>query len=106
MRARRKELADERTIAERDLDDMIDYTLEQLDKDEANLGDLPVTEEGKGGMTWTILQADARQIPLADKSVQCVVTSPFRLFSEDCKREGLKLELQPLLISTRPVKVG
>ncbi len=27
-------------------------------------------------MTWTILQADARHIPLADKSVQCVVTSP------------------------------
>ncbi len=33
---------------------------------------------GNGGdtLTWTILQADARQIPLADKSVQCVVTSP------------------------------
>lgn len=27
-------------------------------------------------MTWTILQADARQIPLKDNSVQCVVTSP------------------------------
>jgi len=27
-------------------------------------------------MTWTILQADARHIPLAANSVQCVVTSP------------------------------
>jgi site-specific DNA-methyltransferase (cytosine-N4-specific) len=27
-------------------------------------------------MTWQILQADAHHIPLADKSVQCVVTSP------------------------------
>ncbi len=27
-------------------------------------------------MTWTILQADARQIPLRSNSVQCVVTSP------------------------------
>ncbi len=37
---------------------------------------------GRGGgngdetLSWTILQADARQIPLKDKSVQCVVTSP------------------------------
>jgi hypothetical protein len=30
MRARRKELIDERTIAERDLDDLIDYTLGQM----------------------------------------------------------------------------
>jgi site-specific DNA-methyltransferase (adenine-specific) len=27
-------------------------------------------------MTWTILQADARQIPLADKSVDAIVTDP------------------------------
>lgn len=27
-------------------------------------------------MTWTILQGDARHIPLADESVHCVVTSP------------------------------
>jgi DNA modification methylase len=27
-------------------------------------------------MSWTILNADARQIPMKDRSVQCVVTSP------------------------------
>jgi DNA modification methylase len=30
----------------------------------------------EAAMSWTILQADAREIPLKDKSVQCVVTSP------------------------------
>lgn len=37
MRARRKELADERTIEERDLDDMIDYTIDQLDKEKKSM---------------------------------------------------------------------
>ena len=49
MRARRKELADEKTIAERDLDDLIEYTLEQLDGEEKTMAlkEIPATKEGE-----------------------------------------------------------
>ena len=47
-------------------------------------------------MSFSIIQADSRQIPLADKSVQCVVTSPpywgLRDYGAGCPVGGIVLD--------------
>jgi DNA modification methylase len=46
-------------------------------------------------MAWSILNADARHIPLADESVQCVVTSPPYWGLRDFGNSGEQIGLEP-----------